>query len=451
MRLFGLTITRAKAAPGNLQPVSSGGRGWFPIIGDWYAGAWQRNDELRLEDWLSYWPVYRCIELISTDVAKMRLKLVSEKPDGIWEEVESPAFSPVLRKPNGYQNRIQFITCWVQSKLIHGNTFVLKERDQRGVVVHMHVLDPCRVTTLVTPDGEVYYEMMRDDLAGQPGAENVVVPARDLIHDRQNTFYHPLVGLSKRYAAGLAAQQGLSIQGNEVQFFSNGSRPGGILTAPGAIADDTATRIKELWDTNYSGANVGKVAVLGDGLKYEPMATKAIDAQLLEQLKFSAEMICGVFGVPPYKLGLGAVPTANNVEALDRQYYTQCLQQFIESIEKCLDEGLELPSPYGTEFELDDLLRMDTATLVKALTEAVGAGIMTPNEARFRLNLGPKQGGDTPYLQQQNFSLTALDKRDRDDPFAKPEPAPAAAVAPPANDDNAAVKDFTLAMLRGLR
>ena len=39
--------------------------------------------------------------------------------------------------------------------------------------------------------------------------------------------------------------------------------------------------------------------------------------------------------------------------------YSQCLQSLIVSSEKCLDEGLELPTPYGTEFDIDDLIWMD--------------------------------------------------------------------------------------------
>jgi phage portal protein BeeE len=48
---------------------------------------------------------------------------------GIWTETDSPAFSPVLRKPNRYQNRIQFWESWILSKLTRGNAYVLKERD----------------------------------------------------------------------------------------------------------------------------------------------------------------------------------------------------------------------------------------------------------------------------------------------------------------------------------
>ena len=73
-------------------------------------------------------------------------------------------------------------------------------------------------------------------------------------------LYHPLVGVSPIHACGLAAVQGIRIQSNSAQVFGNGSNPGGILTAPGALSDETAKRLKAHSDSNYTGANVGKVA-----------------------------------------------------------------------------------------------------------------------------------------------------------------------------------------------
>ena len=60
-------------------------------------------------------------------------------------------------------------------------------------------------------------------------------------------------------------------------------------------------------------------------------------------------------------------------------------------------------------------------------------GLLSPNEARKKYQgFGPVDGGDTPYLQQQNYGLSALAKRDANDPFAKPKPAPV--VTPPPVD-----------------
>ena len=436
MRLFGLEITRSKAVPAGLQQPASRGREWWPIIREPFTGAWQRNQEQTVENVYSFSPLFRCVTLIASDIAKNRMMLVEEVDAGIWNEISVPAFSPVLRSPNHFQTRQQFLESWMISKLGHGNTYAIKERDARGVVVDLYILDPCRVKPLVAPNGDVYYELQRDYLS-QNFEENVIVPASEIIHDRWNTLFHPLVGISPIYACGLAAVQGLSIQNNSATFFQNGATAPGILTAPGEIPDTLADRIKNHWEQNYTGDNSKKVAVLGNDMKFIPMSFNAVDSQLSEQLKGTAENVCTAFGVPAYKVGVGPMPTYNNIEALRLEYYASALQQHVEAIEALLDRGLGLDEitgkTYGVEFDLDNLLRMDTASMIKAEADAVGAGIKKPNEARRRLGLGKVTGGDTPYLQQQNYSLEALSKRDKqDDPFGtKPAPTQAG----PANDN----------------
>lgn len=453
MRILGFEIVRTKQTTPSqpLQMVGDRGNWWWPIIREPFTGAWQRNQEIRTETILAYSAVYSCITLIASDISKMRIRLVQQDSNGIWLETTAPAFTPVLRKPNRYQNRIKFIEQWVQTKLIHGNAYILKERDQRGVVVRLYVLDPTRTKALVAPDGSVFYELRADLLSGI-GEATITVPSSEIIHDPMSPLYHPLCGVSPLSACGLAAVQGLNIQSNSSQFFANGSHPGGILTAPGAINDDTAKRLKDHWEANYTGANVGKVAVLGDGLKYEKMSVNAVDAQLIEQLKWTAETVCSAFHVPPYMIGVAPAPSYNNIEALNQQYYSQCLQGLIEQIELSLDEGLGLTEVegkiYGTEFDLRDLLRMDTATKVKAAADAISAGFMAPNEARSDFDLPPVEGGDTPYLQQQNFSLAALNKRDQGNPFAQP---PAPQLPSPSDDDvDAEVEDAQRSFLAAL-
>jgi HK97 family phage portal protein len=450
VKFLGLEITRTKTLPtGSLQGVDTRGS-WWPVIRESFAGAWQTNTDVTLANVVTYSPVYACIRLISSDIGKLGLRLVEQDGDGIWNEVENPAFSPVLRKPNRYQGRVKFVQQWLVSKLTFGNAYILKERDNRGVVVALYVLDPIRVRPVVAPDGDVFYQLSPDNLTGL--LEAATVPASEIIHDVHLPLYHPLVGVSPITACGVAAVEALRIQDSSATFFGNGSKPGGILTAPGNISQDTANRIKEVWDTNFTGANSGKVAVLGDGMKYEQMSVNAHDAQLIEQLNWTALDVCVAFGVPPYKINVGPPPNYNNIEALDIQYYSQCLQELMESFEEALDFGLGLAPGningrrLGTELCREELLQMDTAGRMEAAAKAIYSGL-SPNEVRKRYHdIGPVKGGDAVYMQQQNFSLEALAKRDaQDDPFARATahvdasavgaqeaPADAAAAATPA-------------------
>ncbi len=458
MANFLQTVAQALApVKKSLHPVDNRG-GWWPIVRESFAGAWQQNVTISLEDALQYWAVFRCISLIAGDIAKMRVKLVQQQGiGGIWTEIEHDDWSRLLAKPNDKQTRIQFFRNWMESKLIRGNTYVLKERDNRGRVVALYILDPNRCVPLINEFGEVFYELLRDDLLGLQG-HRMVLPASEIIHDRWNTLYHPLVGLSPLYAAGINALAGLSIEKNSARLFKNSAMPGGILTAPHHIPDETAKRLKDEFEKGFSGELAGKLAVLGDGLKYEGLTINAVDAQLIEQLKWNDTVIAGIYGVPAYMINAGTAPAYNNVEALNQAYYSQALQCHVEDIELLLDEGLEMPSSskqrIGTEFDLDGLLRMDTATLVKMVSDGVKAGILKPDEGRARLGYGSVEGGNTPYLQEQNYSLAALAKRDaKSDPFDKapadrPKPAPDPEPGEDADEPDGDAVDKVLAAAR---
>jgi len=430
-----------------------GSRGWWPVIRESVRGAWQANVTVTLEDGLQYWAVFRSISLISGDFAKCRPKIVAHQASGIWKEVTNPDFSPVLAKPNGLQTRIQFFQNWSESKLSRGNAYILKQRDARERVVALYVLDPGRCRPMVSNDGVVFYELLRDNVTGIE--DRVLVPASEIIHDRWNCLYHPLAGLSPLYAAGINALTALRGEQNAARLFSNSAKPGGILSSDSKIAQETAERIKEYWDENFVGEHAGKVAVLGDGLKYQHTAMTAVEAELINTLKWNDSAIAGAFGIPAYMINAGTAPAYNNVEALAQQYYTQCLQIHFEAAELLLDEGLGLTDAggkLGVEFDLEDLLRMDTPTKVKTVGEAIKAGFMSPNEARAKFDLAPVPGGNTPYLQQQNYSLAALDKRDTgEDPFAKTTPAPAADDEPDdAGDDEEQEAEIRSALRSGM-
>lgn len=415
MRIFGMRLPFTRGGTSKaLTSVDPGRGGWMRIF-ESHAGAWQRNVEVDHETLLSHPADFACKTLIAGDVAKLRMKLVQRTESGVWKEVDNWSYR-VLNKPNHFQTRIQFFESWMLSKLNRGNTYVLKRMSPAGDVDALYVLDPMRVRPLVADNGDVFYEMQTDRISGIAAA-TVTVPARYIIHDRFNCIFHPLVGVSPLFAAAASIAHGLSIQRHATKFFTNGARPGGILTAPGAISDETAARLKQQWEEQFSGNNSGKVAVLGDGLSYESMAANAEDSQLIDQLRWSAEVVCSVHHVPMYKVGLGQLPTNTNIQSLNIEYYSQCLQRHLEDIELLLDEGLGLRGEMsgsgnlGTEFDVDGLLRMDTVAMYDAMDKA--RSVLTLDERRRRVDVEPlPAGGATVYLQQQDHSVEAIAARD---------------------------------------
>lgn len=428
------------------QPSSSVWTPIFSFVREPFGGAWQRNMEVRNETVLSYYAVFSCITLIASDISKMSPAIQSKDPNGIWKDVSDANFDTLIAKPNQFQNTIQFFETWMNSKLSRGNTYVMKVKNNTDKITELRILDPDKVIPLVADDGSVFYQISPDQISGLQ--KQVTVPAREIIHDRFNCLFHPLIGISPIYACGLAAMQGKHIQESSAFFFKNGGKPSGVITIPGAVDADKAKEIKAAWDAGYTGENAGKTGLLSGGAEYKAITMSAVDSQTVEQQKISAEMVCSAFHVPAYKAGVGEIPSSDNVEALEQQYYSQCLQVLIESIEALLKETFDLGKNKRVELDIGALLRMDSERRMKALGDGVKNTILTPNEARKSENLPPIEGGDSLFLQQQNYSLAALAKRDAsEDPFGKNTSDP----NPPAKSAISLVeKSFIKTSLRGI-
>lgn len=410
MNLFGLSITRAKA----MNPVPSAGRGGWRSIHEPFTGAWQRGIEEKQADLLTHATLFGCVNRIVSDIGKLPFSLRRREASGIWVEVEDYKLSPVLLEPNEYQTAGQFREQWMLSKLIAGNTYVLKRRDRFGDVVQLFVLDPERCMPMVSDSGAVFYQLRTDALNTLPEgypADNLIVPASEIIHDRCMTLHHPLVGVPPVAAAHWPTLKNMKILRSATEFFANNAQPGGLLTAPAGMSDEDAKEVQAYWSTNFNEGKSGKVAVIGADMKFTPFAMKSIDAQMVEQMRYSDEQICQPFGVPPFKVGIGSIPAGLGVDGINLLYHQDALQTHVEHMEALLDKGLGVRRPLGIELDLEPLLRMDEAKKADIATKLVGGMIKTPDEGRRVFNLAPTAGGNTLWGQHQDYPLAMLSRR----------------------------------------
>lgn len=419
MKILGWEIKRA---------LSSVGGAWnnaWRVISEPFTGAGQRNIEEPIGDLITYPTLYACIARISTDVSKLPFSLRTRSAQGIWSEVSNPAYDPVLRKPNAFQTAGQFREYWITTKLVTGNTYVLKRRDTRGVAIELYVLDSSKVLPMVSDSGAVYYQLQADSInslpAGYP-ADQLIVPASEIIHDRCMSIHHPLIGVPPVAAAHWPAVKNMKILRNATDFFANHAQPGGLLTAPAGMTDEDAKKVQAYWDDNFTGNQSGRVAIIGADMKFTPFAMKSIDSQMIEQMRYSDEQICQPFGITPFKVGIGTIPAALGVDGMNQLYYADALQGHIESMESLLNEGLRITPPLGVKLDLDPLLRMDEGKRADVEVKLVGGKIKTPDEGRARFNLAPTGGGDTLWGQTQDVPLGLLSSRERwgDDPMKPP-------------------------------
>ena len=412
-------MTTLPAAPGGF-----GGNGLPPLshgsyVHEPFAGAWQMNKECWGPSGI-FSAVYACIAIISGDLAKLPPRIRTQKTDGSKVDEPNHPAALVLNNPNGYQTRVDFWGQFMASALFNGNVYVFLQRDPNNIIRSMHILDPRQVRVLLSDDGSVFYRIGQERLAELLATD--VIPARDILHHRLLTMNHPLVGLTPLYAAGVSAMTGQTIQQNSFAFFANMSRASGVLTSPGKISQELANRLKTEWDQNFKGGQMGRTAVLGEGMKWEPLTISAADAQLIEQLRWSVEDVARCFRVPTYMLTDASKVSFKNAETLARNYYSQTLQYHIESIEARIDQAFGLTGNTFCEFDLAAMLRMELDARMAAYQTGIQSGVLTINEARKLEELEPKEGGDEPLVQAQYRPLSMAGQPVTAAPTAEPPP-----------------------------
>jgi len=371
-------------------------------------GEWQMRQRSFSTDALaSFSAVYACVQIISEDLSKLPINFYDLLPDGTRKINSRYPTNALMRKPNPYQNRIQFVQNFVVSYLMKGNTFVLLRYDNRNLVTRMDILDPDKVTMYIAQDGSIFYKIGIQPLAGIN--ESITVPARYILHHRLiMSPSYPMVGVTPIYAAAASTQNGQQILSNSQQFFGNAARPGGYLTAPQRISDETANRLRNDWDSSYSSGRAGKTAVLGEGLEFKPVTMTYVDSQLIEQLRWSIEDVARVFRVPPFMIGDLSKTSFRNTEQLTRTYLNGCLSYHIESIEASFDDVFEFDGTMETEFDLDELLRSEMDLRYEAYSKALLGGWQTINEVRLKEGMQPIENGDEPLVQSQLRPLSVV-------------------------------------------
>lgn len=350
--------------------------------------------------------VYSCIKIISEEMARLNIEHLVPKESGGLEKNKNSAPYRVLRNPNDYQTRSDFILYLMLNLLKDGNAYNLAVFDNRGAVSQLHPL-PARSCTpyVVTDTGEIFYSFSTFDVVPNEYSYGTMVPQRYILHNKLFTPTHPLIGQSPLVAAAMSMASHQSINAQTASFFTNMSRPDGLLTTPKPLPKEAARRLKDAWEDRAAG----RTPILDNDIKYQPLTMTAVESEIVQQFGLSLRQIANVFRIPLDFLGDTEKATFNNVEQMQKRFILSTLGFYLEHLETSFDKYFNLPATQSIKFDLESgMMRPDFGDRMAALSKGVTGAILTPNEAREKENLPPIDGGDDAYLQRQNWPLGML-------------------------------------------
>lgn len=314
--------------------------------------------------------VYRAIGIHVVSAKQLGIDVY--RRDATTGEEELVAEDGLIRRPNPFASRAQFIEQTISSLASTGNAYWRKQTDDAGRVRNLDVLNPLDVVIDADADGNVReYKYRRRSY--RPS---------EIQHVSMLRVPGSPYGLGPIQACQVELAGAIDLRDHaNAFFFGPGGQPSGILKSEAALNDEQAKMARARWEDTHGGTR--GIAVLGHGLTYTPVLISPKDAQFIESREFTTTQIARLFGVPA-SLMLAAVEgnsqTYSNVEQDWLGYVRFSLMQYLIEIEDAFTDLL--PRGQRARFNVDALLRADTTTRYTAHKIGIEAGFLDINEVR---------------------------------------------------------------------
>lgn len=332
-----------------------------------------------------------------------------------------PEFSNVPRwvdEPNPTDPTMtgwRYIYSLVASLVAAGNYFVHAYPNVLAPEV-LTPLDPSRVRT---PEGSADFEVL--DSRGQVIA---VLSPYEMLHgvmypwSGERRGPSPLDLMARTIGSAVAADDFAST------YFAQGAALSFGVEVPTNLTPEQKDQLRDSLKKRHQGnRNAHNIGVLTAGAKFVGgLGPTPEQAQMLETRKFSVEEFARFLGVPPFLLGSqepGAASYASTTIAKDgfSEFTVLPLVGRIEDQHhRLLAEFSPVPGGRAKfKLNMDHFLRVDLLARYQAYETGIRSGVLKPDEARDKENLGPVPGGDRIYMQAQ---MTPIDQ------LGQPAPSP---------------------------
>jgi len=170
-------------------------------------------------------------------------------------------------------------------------------------------------------------------------------------------------------------------------WFRNGAMPSAVIYSDEKLTPQQAEGIVE---TILGKWRQRRPAVLGSGLKYEAQTVKANESQFIESMTKTAADIAISFNLPPNRIAAavsGQSITYANLEQSTAQYLMDSINPDLVIVQEVLER--QTPRTQILRWQTGAFLRSDLATRYSSYATGIGAGFLTPDEARAWEDLPP--------------------------------------------------------------
>ncbi len=365
--------------------------------------------------------IWAAVVVISSSLGMLPCEMYKRLSRRAYECEETHAAVSILDEPNPEMTAPVFKETLQAHALTWGMGYAEIEFTLGGDPMGLWPLTPDRVTP-VRVDGRVGY------IVKDPGATPKYVPA-----DRM--FVIPGFGFDgvRGYNVVRMAQQSFGLTAAAERFgaasFGNGGVPSGFVSTEHKYSDNAIQQFINDYNKEHRGSgNAGKIGLLHDGMKWNPMSQAPDAMQFLGTRVFQLQEIARWFNIPPHMLRDLERATFSNIEEQSLNYVIYTLQPWIVKWNAEYKRKLCRPETrklYFFDHNPDMLLKGKMLDRYKAYAIGRMGGWLSANDVLAKEHENPLetgQGGDVYLVPTNQTKITDAGPVLPEDPNAGAKP-----------------------------
>lgn len=390
---------RALTAPHITDMTYDGLQDWlFSVLHD-------NTGQMTAEKAIKNSNVYSCISILADDIAKLPIHTFANAGDK-QAGMKHPVAKLLYERANQAMSAFTFKQTLQYHVGLYGNGYAYIEFNNQGYPVALWPLDAA-VTRAEINVNTGALEYHTQDSQGKI----YILKPHEVFHVKT---------LSRDGIVGIAPWRTLvdELSSQDAtkkfisKFYENGTMSGGLLQADTKINSEAKKVLKQEWRRLFGGMeNAHEVAILDNGLKYQPMGMQLDQAQFLETQKFGINEVAKVYRIPPHKLAQLDRATYANAEAMGLDYIKTTLMPIFTQWEQEIHYKLfteQERAIFYVKFNAAAELRGDSQARAEYYLKMIQNGVYSVNEVREMeemLHIG--EAGDAHYISLNYTTLEA--------------------------------------------
>jgi HK97 family phage portal protein len=359
--------------------------------------------------------VYTCVDILSKTLAKLPCEKYIENNKGKEKDKSSHLYSLLHYAPNNYTSSQAFFQALETNRNLRGNSFAHVHRNKyNGKAERLEIILPWQVKNYIIIEGDLFYHVQLN----KESDKLTVVSAFDLLHFK---------GITRDGVWGLNPIEALKLNLSSTHkglttidsfYDNNANSPRALKSSVSGANQKTMLEAVKQFNNDFAGAeNSGLMLPLPPNTEIQELKLNFADAQFIETVKFNANQIAALYGIPAHMVGNTEASKFNNVEQMSIEFKGNTISPIARMYRQELEMKLLTPQQRANgesiEFNLNAMIETDHQTRFEGYYKLFQCGAISPNDINRIENMPISPEGEDRYIPMNLHKLGSESKENK--------------------------------------